>query len=185
MTSTQAFIWFCKEQGVVGEIIKMFYETRPRTHTPEGVKYINFKRYYDDIVELYGFGYSLERIFELYISTLRKTMPYSLAYEKKNELFKKYANLIKKWRYFVKNNLKINPNTFKIGDTVSYNRWNNGKILVEKIDLDRYEITGLNTYSNRRDYMHISYLRDLNGEKLKTDYIIKRKRKIYHGVNTK
>ena len=199
MTATQVFKWFCKEQKITGTIINMINTINPRKVVKNEWVHMSFHEYYENIVRMYGFGYSLEKIMDDYCDALlrKQATSYDRYYQEKNIFYEKNRKIINKWRYFSDNNIIMNPDILKVGDTISFDKtWKKGEIVIDKIRLAYYEVVGtvkddnINSHmpigylsNNCNSHMPIGYLRDNQGNKIVPSYIIKRKRKTYYGVS--
>lgn len=192
MTNTQVFRWFCKEQKIMHLIQKMFYKMQPTNlEYKDGqicYRYIDFNEYIDNRVSSYGFTYLLQRILEDYKRKLRGEMSFADYYSLSQALDRKFDKFNKRWEYFVKNNIQVNPNFLKIGDIAKFKDFGDEKTLrIGSIDLTYGRIWGRtieDDESLERSYgVYTSSLLDNNGKKLPIRYMIKRNRKVYYGAD--
>lgn len=188
MTNAQVFRWFCKEQKIMHLIQKMFYKIQPSKleYTTDRIysKYITFDEYINDRSSLYGFSYLLQRILDDYKRKIRVGMALNDYYPLSEALDKKFEKINKRWEYFAKNNIQLNPDSVKVGDVINFRDYGDERTMrVSGIDVTNSRIYGyLNT--NGRSYgIYASYVTDENGKYKPLDYVIRRNRKVYHGAS--
>ena len=188
MTSIQLFKWFCKEQGIMGEMFSLYHAMQPKLTTYENGGYntraLSFDEYISNTINYSGFLDLFWNIESNYRAKVR-----SCIWERKpineNLITDKFLRVKKNWDYFVKNNLFVDENSLKRGDTV---RWNNHIVTIKEIDKRWCNITAelaTEGRGNRNVWFKFSGLRDREtNEPLKLNYYIKRKRRVYYGVNS-
>ena len=194
MNIAQVVRWFCKEQKIMPQIMKMYHVTRPyRLNYDVGLdgskeintRYITFDEYVERKVQSYGFSYLLTRVIDDYLVAMRKNMDYNDYWDFRTKLEHELYDVIKKWEYFARHNILLNDGIINIGDKVKFRSWGNNEFLT---------VTEINVWDGRlygnikREGMDIRYsihfnevMNDDNSLKNLNDYIIKRKRKIYNG----
>ena len=190
MTNAQVFRWFCKEQKIMHLIQKMYYKIQPikiEYDIDNGglySKYISFDEYISNRINAFGFSYLFQRILSDYKQKLRNEMPFSQYYPFCENLDKKFEKIDKKWEYFAKNNIKVSQDSMKVGDIINFKDYGDArKMKVGCIDLYSGRIVG-KLQTNGRSYgTFMAYLTDEHGEKMTLDFLIRRNKKVYHGVD--
>lgn len=164
MTLFQVFLWFCKDNKMMRDVIKI-YQTRiygDLFKRPSLSQFLEVKTKYG---MLSAFFYALE--YGTYINTDEFT-DYSENYKKGKV----------KWRYFLNKNVILSEDYIKIGDTVRVGD-NSGEVI--KIFTNDMSIIFASEYGKFRVNLFDERL-EINGVKKEPSFIIKRKRKIY-GTN--
>ena len=115
MTLYQIFFWYLKLKNVSCEV-RSFYQHNPKLdysdfyknrHNRCFIKELAFKDFFDKALAAYNWGYDIfYHIFDQFIP-----------YGKRMECSKQLIMAIKKWRYFIKNNIKL---YLKKGDVVTF-----------------------------------------------------------------
>ena len=162
MTLTQIFLWYCKLNGIMGDVIRLYYSIV----WPKKTKY-NIKPPDNPSFEYWvaNEGISIVNIF-------KELEWYS---HKPPKLSDKYEKAKKKWRYFVKNNLKLADGVMEVGDSVRYGRFGIGGTIT-KINLGSsrpIEIDSMITLPL------FSKILTVNDEQKEIKFIIKRNGKTY------
>ena len=191
MTGVQAFNWFCKEQNIIPIIREIFYKVRPTSNTWKmPPTYLSFGEYIENIINSGGMSELLIRIENSYY--------YKVGWNNFDKFRKEHniENLLKKWHYFVKNNLQICEDNLKIGDTISFRShyWyaaggdaalNNRSGKVLSINLGKYTVVVEEDDGGRREIFINDIVNDGTTESKDIDFYIKRNRKTYYGANRK
>ena len=121
MTLYQIFFLFLKLNNVSNEV-RSFYKHNPKLDFYDYsknqniliIKKLNFKDFFDKTITDYNCGYDMfYYIFDQFIP-----------YGKRMECSKQLIMAIKKWRYFIKNNIKL---YLKKGDVVTFRHTHNGE----------------------------------------------------------
>ena len=121
MTLYQIFFWYLKLKNVSCEV-RSLYKHNPKLDFSDYrknqnmlfIKKINFKDFFDKAITGYNYGYDkFYYIFDEFMeSSQRKTCS------------KQLSMTIMKWRYFIKNNIKL---YLKKGDVVTFRHTHNGE----------------------------------------------------------
>lgn len=188
MTSIQLFKWFCKEQGIMGEMFSLYHAMQPKLTTYEDGEYkarpLSFGEYVTNAINYSGFLDLFWNIESNYNAKVR-----NCRWERKpireGLITPKFLKAKKNWDYFVKNNVFVDENSLKRGDTV---RWNNHIVTIKEIDKRWCNITAelaTEGRGSRNVWFKFSGLKDKDtNEPLNLNYYIKRKRRVYYGVNS-
>lgn len=202
MTDVQVFKWFCKEQGIMANIRGMYYVSSPKKYvrgTYKTTTLMSFNEWIHNRVGSRGFLQLMNDINSAYdyggiCCCWDNTIP-----NFEGMITDGFRRALKRWGYFVRNNLSIDTSTLKVGDVVFYkNPWNSHDAKCEKVVIDTINIrdgiltghiegTNGKSWNNKRDYITLGCLRKLDNpeEELEINYIIKRNRRVYNGVNRK
>lgn len=192
MTGVQVFKWFCKEQKIMPLIRELYYEVRPTDNSWKmPPKYIGLEEYIQRMIESNGFFDLLLRFENSYY--------YKVGWNKFDYFRKKHGieNILRKWDYFLKNNLQICEDTFKVGDTVLVRNhyWftvndadaaqniKTGKIL--SINIGKYTAIVEQDDLGRREVFLNDIVKEGTIESVDINFYIKRNRKTYYGANRK
>lgn len=190
MTATQIFIWFCKEQRIMHNIRKMYYEIQPHKYKLIGgifsKEFIDFDEYILTKVKHQGFSGLMERIFDDYCNSFRTKMPYAEYYPLCCKIFKDNRDLFKRWNYFVNNNIILNDSRIKVNSTVKYKSWHDFQdFIIESIDIAHGMIYGTVVTNDESLQTAISFSNLICNDfkPLEIVFSIKRNRRIYNGKN--
>ena len=191
MTITQVFTWFCKEQKIMPSIYKFYHTMQPCSYNykPNGVevKYLSFDEYIMNNVHVYGFSYLLERLIDEYLCTIRREKTYDEFYNIRKKTEDIFKDIYKKWAYFVRYNIKLSDNSFKLGDVVKINHWGNVHyITITDVNVSNFRIMGNVDSDTLKDLPFSVKFDELMNEDetpMKLNFSIKRNRKVYNGKN--
>ena len=188
MTEVQVFKWFCKEQGIMGEIFSLFHAIEPKKMTYENGTYetipLNFYEYIKGRITCTGFFELFWAIESAYITKVRNSRWEGKTINDKL-ITNRFLKAKKNWDYFTKHNLFLNDESLKVGDVI---KWNGSEVKIKEIDLRWGNIVGerigSQAFFGRNVYFKLSGCRDReSNEPLQLNYYIKRNRRIYNGVN--
>ena len=202
MTDVQVFKWFCKEQGIMANIRGMYYVCSPKRYSisrPLNNRFykLSFEEWIHDLVTSRGFYSLMYKIAEAYDC--------NIIYSEYDYMIPKitgmrtegFTKAMKRWAYFVTNNVVIDDVSIKAGDVVGYKnpfKWDDQDcemVVIDEINIrDGYvrghlDGTDGSIWENKRDYMNLSQLRKADNiqEPIEISYSIKRNRRVYNGVN--
>lgn len=188
MRVVQVFNWFCKEQKIVPLAREFFYLINPirMEYKDSGIESIplSFSEYIENKIYNNGFNDLFFSIMSDYRMTMCREMSYNEYIEKSRELEEKINKINNKWKYFVRNNIKLNEDTFlKVGETVDVRSWGRDKrMTIESVDVPfsyiRGRYIGENQYTSHTSFATLK-------DKDKLSYYIKRGGRIYNGADSK
>lgn len=189
MTEEQVVKWFCKEQKIMPYLQKFYYGIHPKTVSYENkeykTKYLSFNEFIINLIKVHGMTDLFNTIIEEYCRVLRKDneIPYVEYYSFKENMLIKFEKLNKRWNYFCKNNIKIDEDILKVDKVVKVESWGETRnIKIRNIDILSMRISGIVEIKEGCFNSSSSLYNILDGDKLiKLDFIIKRRKKIYHG----
>lgn len=197
MTATQVFKWFCKEQGIMANIMNMYHTVHPRynTYYNGGVqtKYLTYDEYIVIKLRNNNFVDLFERITSDFL--------FKIGWEKYEEYVDKWnlRNISKKWRYFATNNIRLDENCLKVGDDITFRlsdwrRWDENHALMDTIHRGRVDTlqvgNGIMVIWDYADNRHRTYYsneifnRDNGVFDFDLNFYIKRNRRTYYGRNS-
>ena len=168
MTLKQIFLRFCKKEKIYNSIVVSVNDTLNRNlkllmKAPTSfdevfinkVKYCGIKNV---IPGLLGFTYGGAYFYAQY---------------------PEYRIIMRKWRYFVDNNILLDEKTLKIGDNISLRNFF-GKDVNIKIDriINCINVSGLTENGMQTD-CNVFNIKTINGKPANINWIVKRNRKIY------
>lgn len=182
MTFYQVFLRFCKENKMMGDVLKIYYSRGYGTVTEWGHdEYFRF-------TPLRFRRFSLENFIKMTVRTYLSTHIFdrieSGSWKEENcfiDYSKNYKIGKKKWRYFIKNNVKIDANYVKIGDKIEIDGFTRLKGNVCGIDLSDFSIC----YSDGERYYNANIFDGrllINGEHKEPQFYIERKKQFYYGI---
>lgn len=176
MTEKEIFLKFCKLNKMMPYLVGKFYSSKvcDIMFDCKLNMYINrplmFNEYFEKITKFSSMN-------SLFFDVFSRLTNYG--YNGNEE----YRKSVRKWDYFVKNNLFINENSLKVGDVVEARNFPGqiAKLKVEKISIPHSNITGYDE-NNKKRIVNFSDVFTVNGEAFKPNYYFKIRRKLY-GIN--
>lgn len=200
MTDVQVFKWFCKEQGIMANIRGMYYVSSPLKYMNRArfeVRKLTFNEWIHSLVVSQGFRDILVNIAYKYNSGIAYSRFDSRIPKLEGLYNDTYKKAIKRWGYFVKNNIVMNDKSLKVGDIIAYkNPWDFENQECEKIVIDSINLidgyanghllgSDASKWQNERGYMRFDCLKNPDDNKIpiEINYSIKRNRRIYNGVS--
>ena len=172
MDARQVYLWFCKEKGVLSNVMNMFRTKKPIQWDKSFLKHsdMQFSTYFECKHNIIGFrGLFCEMFNETYTHWYKKFG---------NTL--EYVKAKKNWNYFINHNVKYNTN-LKKGDVVTYEYWGskkNGRL--ENIDILTNRVHLTDIVNGRRMIVKISAIESVNyTEPFIFEYYIEKKGKCY------
>lgn len=195
MTATQVFKWFCKEQGIMANIMNMYHTVHPSYNTYDNggikAKYLTYDEYITIKLRNGSFVDLFERIMSDFL--------FKIGWEKYDEYVDKWnlRNLSKKWRYFAINNIRLDENCLKVGDDITFRlsdwrRWDeNPALTIHRGRVDTLQVgNGIMVIWDYVDNRHRTYYgneifnRDNGVFDFDLNFYIKRNRRAYYGRNS-
>ena len=196
MTAAQVFKWFCKEQGIVANIMNMYNTVRPSYNTYDNggiqTKYLTYDEYIAIKLRNSNFVDLFERITSDFL--------FKVGWGKYDYYVDKWnlRNITKKWRYFAMHNIYINENCLKVGDNITFRvsdwrRWHENHALMDTLHRGRVDTlqvgNGVMVIWDYVDNRHKTYYsneifdRDNGVFDFDLNFYIKRNRRTYYGRN--
>ena len=179
MTLYQIFFWYLKLKNVSCEV-RSFYQHNPKldysdfyknSHNRCFIKELAFKDYFDNALASYNWGYDIfYHIFDQFIP-----------YDKRMECSKQLTTAIKKWGYFIKNNIKLD---LKEGDVVTFRHTHKGESMGTFKSVIKDNIVKVSLANGKGDIeIPIDMVKMVNDSN--PNFYIKRNRNIYNGSKGK
>jgi len=170
MTAKQIYLWYCKEKGVLGNVMNMYKAKDPKDWDwyYKSSNWMSFNKYFSQRHNCAGFRGLFASMFETYAPWYKK---YG-----KNKLYEKAK---KNWNYFINHNIRVKSN-FKEGDVVQYTVWGQKREgVVIRFDLLTNEFYVKDVESGRNTYTRPSSISAINGNPLILEYYIEKNGKYY------
>ena len=178
MTLYQIFFLFLKLNNVSSEV-RSFYKHNPKLDFYDYsknqkmliIKKLNFKDFFDKTITDYNCGYDkFYYIFDQFIP-----------YGKRMECSKQLTTAIKKWEYFIKNNIKLD---LKEGDVVTFRHTHRGESMGTFKSVIKDNIVKVSLANGKGDIeIPIDMIKTVNVSN--PNFYIKRNRNIYNGSKGK
>ena len=179
MTLYQIFFWYLKLKNVSCEV-RSFYQHNPKLdysdfyknrHNRCFIKELAFKDFFDKSLAAYNWGYDIfYHIFDQFIP-----------YGKRMECSKQLNMAIKKWGYFIKNNIKLD---LKEGDVVTFRHTHRGESMGTFKSVIKDNIVKVSLANGKGDIeIPIDMVKTVNDSN--PNFYIKRNRNIYNGSKGK
>ena len=168
MTLKQIFLRFCKKEKIYNSIVVSVNDTLdknlkssiklPTTFDEVFINKVKYGGIRNIIPSLLGYPYYITYFYAQYPG---------------------YRPIIRKWRYFVDNNILLDEKTLKIGDNILLKNFYGGGVNI-KIDriINCETVSGLTEDGMRID-CNVFNIKTVNGKPANINWIVKRNRKIY------
>lgn len=161
MTFEQIFFRFCKENDMYGKFIKAVQKRVDWEFKHGLISQPSVQRKILQSIEFYG---------------IRDFIPNTVGCDTVYYQYPYFKNFIRKWRYFVDNNLKLDEESIKNGDNVkAINYWTQEE---ENFDDIKIRKNGYFISHNYRQGL-LNCITEINGEQKKVNWYYKRKGKIW------
>jgi hypothetical protein len=168
MTLKQIFLRFCKKEKIYNSIVLSVNDTLNKNSK----SLIKVPTSFDELF-----------IAKVKYCGLRNVIPSLLGFPYGGLYFyvqyPRCKQIMRKWRYFIDNNILLNAQTLKIGDNISLSTFF-GKNINIKIDriINCIIVSGLTEDGMRID-CNVFNIKTVNGKPANINWIVKRNRKIY------
>ena len=176
MTDKELFIKFCKMNKLMPFLMTKFYKKEPQLFKKYNGVYTQCKCNFDEYFK--SKTRSGLKIIDLYYCIFNELTRWG------TEANDDYRRCLRKWRYFVKNNVKYK--TLKPGDKITYGCILDGvtqeDCTVKEIYPEYGTVSVFCPSENRNRTIYLGWVRNVNGKPFVVDYYIKYKNKTY-GIN--
>lgn len=178
MTLYQIFFWFLKINNVSCEV-RSLYQHNPKLDYSDFyknqnklfIKELNFKDFFDKTITGYSWGY--DRFYYIFDEFMESSQ--------RRACSKQLSMAIKKWRYFIKNNIKLD---LKEGDVVTFRYNQRGENMGTFKGVVNGNIVKVGLQNDKGDIeIPIDRVKTVNDSS--PNFYIKRNRKIYNGSKGK
>ena len=178
MTLYQIFFWYLKINDVSCEV-RSLYQHNPKLDFSDFyenqnwlfIKELNFKDFFDKTLTAYNWGHdTFYYIFDEFIE-----------YSQLRACSKRLSMAIKKWGYFIKNNIKLD---LKEGDVVTFRHTHKGESMGTFKSVVKDNIVKVSLANGKGDIeIPIDMVKTVNDSN--PNFYIKRNRNIYNGSKGK
>lgn len=172
MTNKEVFLKFCKLNKMMPYLVKKFYDTKIEDfiYNKDLNAYVNrrltFDEHFNRCVRYNGLN-------GLYFEVFARLTNYG--YNGTEE----YRKSLKRWSYFVRNNVFLKDNVLNVGDEIEIRTFPGDtlKLTVTHVSVPYSSVSAKNERCNKTIYF--SDILTVNGKKFEPDYYLKIKRKTY------
>lgn len=168
MTLKQIFLRFCKKEKIYNSIVVSVNDTLDKNLKSSITLPTSFDKIFINDVTFNGIRNIIPSLlgYPFYVTSFYARYP-------------EYRIIMRKWRYFVDNNILLDEKTLKIGDNISLRNFfgNSTNIKIDRI-INCEKVSGLTEDGVRID-CNVFNIKTVNGKPANINWIVKRNRKIY------